>query len=124
MVDRVAGALFGSAYGDALGRTTEFQSYAEIAARYGPGGPRELTGSPALVTDDTQMALAVAWAVHGVRPDPATLERRLRERATDAELIREARELGYVLPGERLFIVKGITGWQRARARERARHGE
>ena len=80
MVDRVAGALFGSAYGDALGRTTEFQSYAEIAARYGPGGPRELTGSPALVTDDTQMALAVAWAVHGVRPDPATLERRLRER--------------------------------------------
>ena len=52
------------------------------------------------------------------------LERRLRERATDAELIREARELGYVRPGERLFIVKGITGWQRARARERARHGE
>lgn len=79
-VDRVAGALFGSAYGDALGRTTEFLSIADIVRRYGPGGPRELTGEPALVTDDTQMALAVAWAINGASPEPAVLERRLRAR--------------------------------------------
>ncbi|WP_089156895.1 ADP-ribosylglycohydrolase family protein [Micromonospora sp. NBS 11-29] len=59
-----AGSLFGLAYGDALGKPTEFLTVAEIVRRYGPTGPRELTGEPALVTDDTQMALAVAWALH------------------------------------------------------------
>jgi ADP-ribosylglycohydrolase len=58
-VRNAAGSLYGLAYGDALGKPTEFQEYATIVATYGPGGPRELTGSPALVTDDTQMALAV-----------------------------------------------------------------
>ncbi|MET7803322.1 ADP-ribosylglycohydrolase family protein [Micromonospora chersina] len=61
---RAAGSLFGLAYGDALGKPTEFLTVAEIVRRYGPAGPRELTGDPALVTDDTQMALAVAWALH------------------------------------------------------------
>lgn len=55
-----SGSLFGLAYGDALGKPTEFLDLAAITARYGPGGPRELEGDPALVTDDTQMALAVA----------------------------------------------------------------
>jgi ADP-ribosylglycohydrolase len=55
----VAGSLYGLAYGDALGKPTEFQTIAEITARYGPDGPRDLP-DPALVTDDTQMALAVA----------------------------------------------------------------
>ncbi|XVV12898.1 ADP-ribosylglycohydrolase family protein [Actinoplanes sp. CA-131856] len=58
-----AGSLFGLAYGDALGKPTEFQDYATIVAAYGPGGPRELTGDPALVTDDTQMGLAVGEAI-------------------------------------------------------------
>lgn len=58
-----SGSLFGLAYGDALGKPTEFQDYASIVARYGPGGPRELEGDPALVTDDTQMMLAVAEAL-------------------------------------------------------------
>jgi ADP-ribosylglycohydrolase len=58
-VRNAAGSLYGLAYGDALGKPTEFQEYATIVAAYGPAGPRELTGSPALVTDDTQMALAV-----------------------------------------------------------------
>lgn len=49
-----------------------------------------------------------------------SLERRLRLQTTDAELLRAARELGYVRPGERLYIVKGTVAWQRARARERA----
>ena len=58
-----SGSLFGLAYGDALGKPTEFQDYATIVARYGPGGPRELEGDPALVTDDTQMMLAVGEAL-------------------------------------------------------------
>jgi ADP-ribosylglycohydrolase len=57
------GSLFGLAFGDALGKPTEFSSVAAIVARYGPGGPRDLEGDPALVTDDTQMALAVAHAL-------------------------------------------------------------
>jgi ADP-ribosylglycohydrolase len=60
---RASGSLYGLAYGDALGRPTEFLTLDEIERRYGPDGPRELTGDPALVTDDTQMALAVAWAL-------------------------------------------------------------
>ncbi len=79
-MDRAAGTLFGLAYGDALGRTTEFLTVADIVQRYGPGGPRELTGDPALVTDDTQMALAVAWALHEAEPTPEILQRRLRDR--------------------------------------------
>ncbi|MFC7528879.1 ADP-ribosylglycohydrolase family protein [Actinoplanes sp. GCM10030250] len=58
-----SGSLFGLAYGDSLGKPTEFQEYAQIVARYGPGGPRHLEGEPALVTDDTQMALAVGEAL-------------------------------------------------------------
>ena len=61
---RASGSLFGLAYGDALGKPTEFLTVAEIVRRYGPTGPRELVGEPALVTDDTQMALAVGWALH------------------------------------------------------------
>jgi len=62
-VRNAAGSLFGLAYGDALGKPTEFQDYPTIIAEYGPGGPRELAGRPALVTDDTQMALAVGEAI-------------------------------------------------------------
>ncbi|GAA2866189.1 hypothetical protein Acy02nite_38760 [Actinoplanes cyaneus] len=58
-----SGSLFGLAYGDALGRPTEFQDYGSIVATYGVAGPRELTGHPARVTDDTQMALAVGEAL-------------------------------------------------------------
>ncbi|MFF5084668.1 ADP-ribosylglycohydrolase family protein [Actinoplanes sp. NPDC000266] len=62
-VRNAAGSLFGLAYGDALGKPTEFQDYKTIIAAYGPEGPRELKGDPALVTDDTQMALAVGEAI-------------------------------------------------------------
>ena len=44
------------------------------------------------------------------------LERRLRAQTSDTALLRAARELGYVRPGERLFIVKGIDAWRRAQA--------
>ncbi|MFG1800058.1 ADP-ribosylglycohydrolase family protein [Micromonospora carbonacea] len=78
---RASGSLLGLAYGDALGRPTEFLTVAEIHRRYGPSGPRELAGDPALVTDDTQMALAVGWALHDASAyTPAAVEPLLRER--------------------------------------------
>ena len=55
--------MFGLAYGDSLGKPTEFEDYPSIVDRYGPAGPTELTGNPALVTDDTQMMLAVGESI-------------------------------------------------------------
>ncbi|MEO3924712.1 ADP-ribosylglycohydrolase family protein [Micromonosporaceae bacterium B7E4] len=70
------------AYGDALGAPTEFLPVAEIERRYGPSGPRDLVGQPARVTDDTQMGLAVGWALHDAGPavTPELLEPLLRQR--------------------------------------------
>ncbi|MEV6815169.1 ADP-ribosylglycohydrolase family protein [Micromonospora sp. NPDC051296] len=83
-LQRVAGSLFGLAYGDALGKPTEFLSVAEIERRYGPGGPRQLVGDPTLVTDDTQMALAVGWALHDAPEYTAeAVEPLLRQRFLD-----------------------------------------
>ncbi|MEV0002100.1 ADP-ribosylglycohydrolase family protein [Micromonospora sp. NPDC050980] len=81
---RAAGSLFGLAYGDALGKPTEFLTVGEIVRRYGPAGPRELDGDPAQVTDDTQMALAVAWALHDAPArTPEAVEPLLRQRFVD-----------------------------------------
>jgi ADP-ribosylglycohydrolase len=78
---RASGSLFGLAYGDALGRPTEFLTVDEIHRRYGPAGPRELEDDPALVTDDTQMALAVAWALREAPAlTPEAVEPLLRQR--------------------------------------------
>ncbi|MFG1952971.1 ADP-ribosylglycohydrolase family protein [Micromonospora sp. NPDC048830] len=80
-LQRASGSLFGLAYGDALGKPTEFLTVAEIHRRYGPGGPRQLEGDPALVTDDTQMALAVGWALRDAPAfTPEAVEPLLRER--------------------------------------------
>ena len=49
------------------------------------------------------------------------LEHRLAVQTSDPALLREARRLGYVKPGERLYIVKGIPAWRRARTEPRAR---
>jgi cell division protein FtsB len=47
-----------------------------------------------------------------------------RERATSLEeLARAARAIGYVRPGEHLFIVKGTAAWSRRHAAEEARAG-
>ena len=45
------------------------------------------------------------------------LKERLRAGATLDSLARQARALGYVRPGEHLFIVKGIKAWQKAHSR-------
>ena len=80
-VRSVSGSLYGLAYGDALGKPTEFMSMAEILAAYGPSGPVSLEDDPALVTDDTQMALAVAWALcEAPSLTPAGVEPGLRQR--------------------------------------------
>ena len=45
----------------------------------------------------------------------AALERRLRYVESEAAVAREARRIGYVKPGEQLFIVKGIPVWRAAK---------
>ena len=52
--------------------------------------------------------------VVALRAEKSRLERRLARTTSDAALAREARRIGYVKPGERLFIVKGIAAWQRS----------
>lgn len=44
------------------------------------------------------------------------LRQRLAGATGDAALVRNARRLGFVKPGERLFIVKGIETWRRRHA--------
>jgi cell division protein FtsB len=46
----------------------------------------------------------------------AQLEERLAEIRSGATLVRGARRLGLVKPGEHLFIVRGIPAWRRAHA--------
>jgi cell division protein FtsB len=50
--------------------------------------------------------------VRALRAQKARLERRLADSDTPQAVTREARRLGYVEPGERLFIVKGIAAWR------------
>jgi ADP-ribosylglycohydrolase len=54
--------MFGLAFGDCMGKPTEFQRFEQIVELYGPTGPSHLSLG-GLVTDDTQMALAVAEAL-------------------------------------------------------------
>ncbi len=49
--------------------------------------------------------------VAALRVEKGRLERLLARTTSDAALAREARRIGYVKPGERLFIVKGIAAW-------------
>jgi cell division protein FtsB len=41
------------------------------------------------------------------------LKTRIATVGTGEELIREARRLGFVKPGEQLFIVRGISQWRK-----------
>jgi cell division protein FtsB len=51
--------------------------------------------------------------VQRLRAQKLRLQRRLADMDTPQSVTREARRLGYVKPGERLFIVKGIGAWRR-----------
>jgi cell division protein FtsB len=60
----------------------------------------------------TEQAAQLA-AVQELETKQARLEQRLRHASSDAALAAEARTLGYVRPGEHLFIVKNIPQWLR-----------
>ena len=62
-IDSIKGSLFGMAIGDGYGYPTEFLKIEEIITKWAPNGPEEPEGNPILVTDDTQMAIAVAEAL-------------------------------------------------------------
>jgi cell division protein FtsB len=51
-----------------------------------------------------------------LRAEHAALTRRLARSSSKVALEREARRLGLVRPGERLYIVKGINAWLRDHA--------
>jgi cell division protein FtsB len=61
-----------------------------------------------------------AAAVRQLRREQASLERRVKHASSVAALEAEARTLGYIRPGEHLFIVKDIPQWRR---RHHAAHG-
>jgi cell division protein FtsB len=68
---------------------------------------------------ETRSALNARSAeVAELRAERARLERRLAASTTTAALVREARLMRLVRPGERLFIVKGVKEWRRANARK------
>lgn len=65
MLDRYRGCLLGGAVGDALGYPVEFMREDAIRGKYGPKGILTLkqAGSPALISDDTQMTLFATNAI-------------------------------------------------------------
>jgi cell division protein FtsB len=63
---------------------------------------------------DTKHALTARRAdVDALESQKRSLERRLSVTTSPAALELEARRLGLVKPGERLFIVQGIAAWKR-----------
>ena len=51
--------------------------------------------------------------VRALHEERARLKRRIEQVGTGGQLVREARRLGLVKPGEQLFIVRGITAWRK-----------
>lgn len=51
--------------------------------------------------------------VRQLQEQKAQLEARIAAAGTSSQLVREARRLGLVKPGERLFIVRGISAWRK-----------
>lgn len=54
--------------------------------------------------------------VEMLREARSALQLRLVNSTSVRETEREARRLGFVRPGERLFVVRGVSAWRRARA--------
>lgn len=76
LANKIGGALFGVAVGDALGAPLEFMNAKEIQHKHGT--VKEMIGGgwlnvkPGEVTDDTQMTIAAALgvAMHPENPEP------------------------------------------------------
>jgi cell division protein FtsB len=63
---------------------------------------------------DTKRELRTRQAeVAALRVQKQRLEQRIRTSASGDALVREARRMGLVKPGERLYIVKGIPAWRK-----------
>ena len=72
---------------------------------------------PARTYLHTRQTVAVREAeVRKLQRQHRHLQRLVTESTSDAALARQARRLGLVKPGERLFIVKGIKRWLKAHA--------
>ena len=54
--------------------------------------------------------------VRTLKAERRELQHRLAETSTGEALTRQARQLGLVRPGEKLFIVKGISAWLHGKA--------
>jgi hypothetical protein len=66
---------------------------------------------------ETRNDLATRRAdVESLRLVRAELELRLVSSTSVESLEREARRINYIRPGERLFVVKGIPAWRKARS--------
>lgn len=79
------GSLLGLALGDAMGFPTEFNDVPSILAKCGPWREMDLP-RPAIVTDDTQMTLALGRALRSAM-DRGTLTPEGLERAARAEFV-------------------------------------
>ena len=55
--------------------------------------------------------------VRALQAEKRDLQHQLADTSTPEALQREARRLGLVRPGERLFIVKGVSSWVRKHTR-------
>ncbi len=73
--------------------------------------------------DATDDVAAQKAQIDRIERTNAVLEQRLEATETPEFVEREARKLGLVKPGERLFIVTGVDEWKRERrAQAAARH--
>jgi hypothetical protein len=69
---------------------------------------------------DTRSAVATRQSdVRWLEAERGRLQRQLARSTSTASLQREARRIGYVRPGEQLFIVKGVAEWRREHAPRR-----
>jgi hypothetical protein len=55
--------------------------------------------------------------VSRLQTEQSQLKERIAAVGTGVGLLREARRLGFVKPGEQLFIVRGIAAWRAGHAR-------
>lgn len=75
----------------------------------------------AYVSARSQQA-AQAATVRRLQAEKSRLERRVERSSSLAVLAEEARTLGYVRPGEQLFIVKNVPEWRRRQHPSRREH--
>jgi cell division protein FtsB len=67
---------------------------------------------------DTKHELTARSAdVQALKADKRELQHRLAQSSTGEALVEQARRLGYVRPGEHLYIVKGISAWVHSKSK-------